>query len=178
MTQGRGDRIRVLEKKQTIVRPVGTADYPAIRDLIGSKEELFLVYPEGSYPMTVEQVEKLVAKRKAPNVMVEEERIVGFACFYGYREGRFAYVGNVVIDTKRRGRGLGRKIVIHMINTAFEEYALPEVRIAVFSGNTPALLLYASLGFRPYRIAARRDTDGKPVALLYFKLKRGRLVTE
>lgn len=171
------DRGLVLEKESSIVRPVSASDYRAIRDLIGSKEELFLVYPEGSYPMTVEQVERLVGKRKAPTVLLEEEKVVGFACFYGYREGRFAYVGNVVVDTKMRRRGLGRKIVVHMINTAFEEYALPEVRIAVFSRNTPALLLYSSLGFRPYRVAARRDTDGKPVALVYFKLKRGRLVT-
>lgn len=158
-------------------RAANTADYPAIRDLIRSEQELFLVYPEGSYPMTVEQVAKLVRKREAPTVLVGKGKVIGFACFYGYRAGKSVYVGNLVIDSRNRGRGLGRKITVHMINKAFDDYELPEVRIAVFSTNTRALLLYSGLGFRPYRIAERADLHGNPAALIHMRLRPGQLVT-
>ena len=157
-----------------LIRRADAGDYQAICDLIPSEEELFLIYPEGTYPLTVEQVEKLFNKRWDPTVLLDDGKVIGFANFYSYRKGRSVYIGNVVIDRSQRGRGLGKQIILYLIEKAFDDYALPEVRIAVFSQNTSALLLYAALGFRPYRVREKRDFDGNRVALIQLRLRRDR----
>jgi len=68
---------------------------------------------------------------------------------------------------------MGKAIVFHMLEKAFGRYDLPEVRISVFSENTPALLLYSGFGFVPYGIEERSDKPppkGKRVALIHMRL--------
>lgn len=147
-------------------------DYPAICRLIPDEEELFWVYPKGSYPLTVDQLEKLIARRMEPTVLLAEGEVAGFGNFYRYREGKSVFIGNVVVDRARRGRGLGKEIVRHLAALAFQKYGLPRVRISVYSRNEPALLLYGSLGFKPYAMEAQKDFRGEPVALLHLGLRR------
>ena len=156
------------------IRRAGATDYQAICDLIPSAEELFLVYPKGNFPLTVEQVDELFRKRTDPTVMLEHARVVGFADYYNFRQGKSAYVGNVVVDPAERGRGFGKRIIVHLIDRAFETYRLPQLRISVYADNTPALLLYGSLGFQPYRLRDARNHRGERVALIHLRLKRER----
>ena len=102
-------------------------------------------------------------------VAVENGEIIGFANFYDYEPNKFAFIGNVVIEKNRRGRGLGKEIVKHMLEKAYGKFALPEVRISVFSDNTPALLLYSSLDFLPYEIEERTTPLGGRAALIHLK---------
>jgi len=153
------------------------ADYQAICDLIRDPDELFLVYPKGKYPLTTKQLERLLERRIEPTVMLrkqegKQDELAGFAALYGYRKGRSVYIGNVIVDRLRRGRGLGREIVAHLMGLAFERYDLPSVRISVYSYNTTALLLYRSLGFAPYAVQERKDWRGERVALLHMSRAR------
>jgi len=159
---------------QTIfkIREATTADFKKICDLIKSKEELFLVYPSGTYPLDEAQLIELNRIRKELTVVVRKNRIVGFANLYDYKEGGSAFIGNVVIDKGCRNQGLGREIVSHMLNMAFNKYRLPEVKISVFSENTSALLLYSSFGFLPYGIEERKNQEGNRVALIHMKMGR------
>ena len=59
-----------------------------------------------------------------------------------------------------------------MLEQAYKYHNLQEVRISVFSENTPALLLYSGFGFTPYEIEERKNQLGKRVALIHMKLKR------
>lgn len=147
-------------------------DFRGICKLIKSKEELFLVYPNGKYPFTVTQVRELSKLRKELTIAVEGNKIIGFANLYNYEPGKSAFIGNVVIDKKHRGRGIGKEIVLYMLNTAYEKLNLPEIRISVFSENTPAMLLYSGLGFVPYEIEERKDSNCKRVALIHMKMER------
>jgi ribosomal protein S18 acetylase RimI-like enzyme len=58
-----------------------------------------------------------------------------------------------------------------MVQLAFEKYRVPEVRISVFDSNVPALLLYGTLGFRPYDLEQRIDPEGNRVALIHMRLQ-------
>jgi len=147
-------------------------DFQAICDLIPSAEELFLVYPKGKFPLTVRQVEKLLRRRMDPTVLLTGGTVAGFGCYYQYKPGESVFIGNVVLDRSHRGKGLGKELVLHLIQRAFRKYDLPRVQISVYSHNLAALLLYASLGFRPYAIAKRKDPWGGRVALLHLRLKR------
>lgn len=147
-------------------------DFGAICDLITNEEELFLVYPAGRYPLTVEQLGELVKQRKELTVATDGKMVIGFANFYDLEPGKSVFIGNVVVAETHRGRGLGRQLVTEMINRAFGAHDLPEVRISVFGGNNRALLLYAGLGFVPYGIDQRLDAEGRRLALIHLRLFR------
>jgi ribosomal protein S18 acetylase RimI-like enzyme len=64
------------------------------------------------------------------------------------RSGRTsAYLYDVEIDAPFRGQGLGREAMLLFESLALEQGA-EEADLAVFGGNTVALSLYESLGFR------------------------------
>ena len=154
-------------------RPAVPADYEAICKLVPNAHELYLVYPRGTYPFTVEQVKHLSETRKELTVAIGDARtVVGFANLYDFKYGDKAFIGNVVIQKSSRGKGLGKQIIHHMINAAFSKYGLGEVHISVFSDNITALLLYSKLGFQPYSIEERQNYQAKRVALIHMKLDR------
>jgi RimJ/RimL family protein N-acetyltransferase len=147
-------------------------DYQEICDLIKSETDLFMVYPAGTFPLDVDQLHGLSKERKDLTVIVNNSEVIGFANFYNYVATESAFVGNIVVKNGLRGKGLGRKIVSHMLNLAFNKHRLQEVHLSVFSHNTKALFLYSSFGFRPYGIEERRDRVNKRAALLHMKLSR------
>ena len=151
------------------LREASEMDFEDICTLFVSEQELFWIYPKGRYPFTVEQLRGVAAVRRDLTVAVEGDRIVGFANLYDFKPQSHVFIGNVVIRPETRGKGLGRKLVAHMAGLARNKYALPEVRISVFSDNTKATLLYSSCGFSPYQIEERRDYSGKRVALIHMK---------
>lgn len=153
-------------------RSATESDYPAICKLIRSRDELLWVYPAGRYPLTVSQLNELAQKRMELTVAVAGKSVLGFADFYDLEPGRSIFIGNVIIDRKHRGRGLGKALIGIMLDKAFGEYDLPEVRISVFSENSRALLLYAGLGFIPYAIDERVRADGHRLVLIHMRLSR------
>jgi len=156
-------------------RKATAEDFEGICRLIKSKEELFLVYPDGQYPFTVKQIIELSQVRKELTVAVNGNDIIGFANLYNYEHEKCAFIGNVVIDQIWRGKGLGKEIVQYMIDVSFKKLNLPEIKISVFSENTPAMLLYSGLGFVPYDIEQREDPGGRRVALVHMR-KTGNLI--
>ncbi|SEH07614.1 GNAT family N-acetyltransferase [Candidatus Venteria ishoeyi] len=150
-------------------------DFNEICSLIKSREEMFLVYPKGNYPLTVAQITELSKERMELTVAVDEFGIVGFANIYDYNENEYVFIGNVIIEKQYRGKGLGKEIVSYMLEKAFVKYGLCEVRISVFSENIPALLLYSNFGFTPYALEERKNHEGRRVALIHMKMENNRL---
>lgn len=154
------------------LRETTPEDYEAIVRLVPSRGELFLVYPKGRHPFSVEQLRALAEVRKDLTVAVRDGQVIGFANLYDVRPGQWSFVGNVIVGRAFRGEGVGRTLLIHMVRLAFARYGVQEVRVSVFSENTPALLLYAGLGFRPFGIEERGDPSGRRVALIHMALGR------
>ncbi|HVI03044.1 MAG TPA: GNAT family N-acetyltransferase [Enhygromyxa sp.] len=153
-------------------RPIVEQDFEAICTLVTSEEELFLVYDRGKYPLTTGQVRRLTENRMEPTVMLHHGRVVGFGCYYSYREAKSAFIGNIVLDRSMRGKGLGKRLVSHLIDRAFGDHDLPLVKLHVYTRNLPALLLYSALGFQPYAMKVLEDYEGDPVLLLSLGLSR------
>ncbi len=152
-------------------RKATSDDFSAICRLIKSKEELYLVYPSGTYPFTVDQLKDLSKRRNELTVMVENKDIIAFANFYNYEPNKSAYIGNVIIAKKYRGRGFGKEIISHMLRIAKEKYNLKIVKISVFSDNISALLLYSGFGFSPYEVEERKNINGNRVAIIHLEKK-------
>lgn len=153
-------------------RPSVEADFPRIGALVPTEDELFLVYPRGRFPLTVEQLRELAATRLALTVAVDGADVIGFADLYDLVPGTSVFIGNVVIAGDRRRQGLGRRLVRHMLELAERDYHVPEVRISVFCHNLPALRLYAGLGFEPYALDIRRHPRGDDLPLLHMRRRR------
>jgi ribosomal protein S18 acetylase RimI-like enzyme len=153
-------------------RKATAQDYDAIVRLVPTEGELFLVYPKGEHPFTVEQVHLLAESRKELTVVVEKGEVIGFANLYDVQPGQWAFIGNVVVAKDYRGRGIGRLLVAHMIRQAFEIHNVKEVRISVFNSNTPALLLYKGMNFIPYAIDERTSPSGIRAGLIHMRLEQ------
>ncbi len=153
-----------------IFKPAIEEDFDAISKLIKSEEELFLIYPSGKFPLTIEQVNELHEARKDFTVVEQNGKIIGFANLYDYLQDEFVFIGNVIIDKAYRGKGSGTKLIHHMINLARDKYHLPEVRISVFGDNEQALFLYIDLGFELYATELKENQKGKSVILFHMKM--------
>jgi ribosomal protein S18 acetylase RimI-like enzyme len=145
------------------------AHYEGIVELFTSPEELFLIYPSGTWPFDKMQLKGLSKKRSDFTVALDGDRVIGFASIYTHLSRDKYFIGNVVIAISHRGRGIGSALICHMCDLVFNRYA-PRVNISVFSFNTSALLLYTSLGFKPFDIEKRTMPNGSSTALLHMHL--------
>ncbi|MBT3093227.1 MAG: GNAT family N-acetyltransferase [Candidatus Thiodiazotropha sp. (ex Lucina pensylvanica)] len=143
--------------------------FEGIVELFTTPEEFFLIYPSGTWPFEKAQLERLSRERRDFTVVLDTGRVIGFANLYTSIAGDRYFIGNLVISDAYRGQGIGRRLIRHMCDRIFERYA-STVYISVFTDNTPALLLYASLGFMPYDIELRTTPKGDSAALLHMRL--------
>ena len=161
-------------KPEVQFRSATESDYQSICDLVTTKEELFLIYPDGTYPFSFEQLNTLAAVRKELTVALSGEAIVGFSNLYDYECQHSAFIGNVVVDKTMRGQGLGRKLIAFMLDLGFGKHQLQEVNISVFSHNIPALLLYAKFGFTPCQFEERENTQGQRMIMIHMTLPKSK----
>ncbi len=153
-----------------MIREATPEDFNSISKLIKNEQELFYIYPSGKFPLTNTQIKELYEARKDFTVLIQKDKIIGFANLYDYLKNRFVFIGNVVIDEEYRGLGKGKKLISHMINLAKNSYLLPEVRISVFADNTDALLLYMDLGFELYTKETKKNYQNDDVLLLHLRM--------
>jgi len=154
------------------IRNAHKNDYASICHLVKTKEELFLISPASHFPLTVEKLEQIALTRLALTVAESEKQIIGFVNLYDFTAGNEVFIGNLIISNQHRKKGLGRKLVQHMLAIAFTELKLANVCLSVFNENTVALNLYHSLGFRPYAFEQRITPDGNKVILIHTRLKQ------
>lgn len=153
-------------------RPIVEDDFEPLCDLVASEEELFVFYDKGNWPLTVPQVRRLIGKRMEPTVMLHRGKVIGFGDFYNYVKGRSVFIGNIAIAPSARGKGLGRRLVSHLLDRAFRGHDLPSARMHVYGRNLPALRLYAKMGFAPYAMKIKSDYRGDPALVLNLRLRR------
>jgi ribosomal protein S18 acetylase RimI-like enzyme len=152
-----------------LFRDAHETDFPAIAGLITNADELFRVFPAAKWPLDVRQIHRLAEQRLNLTVGCMENTIIAFANLYDLLPGQWAFIGNVIVHESKRGNGIGRILLDHMLELVFLKHALPEARLSVFSDNMPALQLYRTLGFNEYARETRKDLQNHRVTLLHLK---------
>lgn len=148
--------------------PVTKDHYDKIIGLINSPEELYLVYPNGRYPLDYQQLDYLSENRTELTVCISNNELIAFANLYKVTKNESAFIGNVVVSNNHRGKGIGKAITNYMAELCRKKYkAIP--KLSVFAFNTRALLLYTKLGFTPYEIEQRKNLNGELVALIHMQ---------
>jgi len=77
-----------------------------------------------------------------------ENKIVGTALLSTYKviSGYRGMVDDVVVDTKQRGKGIGRKLMEKLLEKG-KNLGLDEILLSTGHHRAPAISLYTSLGF-------------------------------
>lgn len=151
-------------------RPIKISDFGKIRQLPQNKEELFFMFPKADYPLSVEQLGTVVENRSDSTVILLDKEIVGFANFYEVKENDYCSIGNVIVSSYFRNKGIGKYLIETMESIALKKYNVREMHISCFNTNTKGILLYSKLGYIPYEVEERLDKDGRKVVLI--KMKR------
>ncbi|MCR5307343.1 MAG: GNAT family N-acetyltransferase [Oscillospiraceae bacterium] len=84
----------------------------------------------------------------------EDGAVIGFFCFSrnaGTNEGMLRFI---VVDSARRGQGLGRQMLRLAVQYAFETTGADAVQLMVFSQNVRAKKCYEAAGFTERRTEA------------------------
>jgi RimJ/RimL family protein N-acetyltransferase len=145
-------------------------DLERISSFARDPDELFLFAPRAEYPLTPDQLRRALRGRLSPTVVLERDRVVGYANLYGFRDADHCFVGNVIVDPDRRGEGIGRYLVERMVARARVDHRIGEVRVSCFAPNAPAMALYIALGFSPYACEPRKGRRGQAWLLVHLRL--------
>lgn len=148
-------------------RPVQPDDLPLICSFPRSEQELFLLFPNASFPLTPEQLQESINARLDPTVVLCDGRVAGFANLYKCEPEKTCWIGNVVVDPALRGKGIGVYLVNTMTGIAVEKYRVKTVELFCMSHNVTGLLLYTRLGFKPVHIEERVGPQGKRIATIH-----------
>ncbi|MBF0154299.1 MAG: GNAT family N-acetyltransferase [Magnetococcales bacterium] len=173
------------------LRDATYADMPAICGFSHDPMELFRFFPQARFPLTAEQLEaESFRHRSDQTLLLWNDQPVGYADLYDLHPGIACSIGHVVVDRACRGQGGGRFLVEGMMQIARQRHKARTIKLSCFSDNTPALLLYHDLGFRPYAMEIRynlhrlltrqsfrsdavethRTANGLPMVLLHLEL--------
>lgn len=105
------------------------------------------------YPATAESFEALradvFARRTARCYVATDIDGVPVGCFFLHKneEKRDAYLTFVVVDSHRRGEGLGTAMLRLAAGLAFSDSSIDTLSLTVFAENTAALRCYHAVGF-------------------------------
>ena len=132
----------------------GDKDYDVIKDWI-SDERTNALWSAGrvDYPLNKELFEIFLQdindrNGDEPFVAVDEEdRPVGFYCLSVNEETSEAMLKFVVVDPKKRGKGIAQKMLKLAVDNVFANNDVKAVHLNVFSGNIRARKCYEKVGF-------------------------------
>lgn len=101
----------------------------------------------GEYPLSVEQFQAVT------NLMaftaIDDDEVVGFFTMRkpseSFDELRFGFV---VVDSRKRGKGYGKRMLQLGLRYAKEIYGAKKVSLGVFENNRPAYHCYKAVGFK------------------------------
>jgi ribosomal protein S18 acetylase RimI-like enzyme len=85
----------------------------------------------------------------------EDGKLVGMATFLRETGGKHRHKGRiygVYVSAEKRGCGIGRALLAHLIETATQDASLEQILLAVTTTQEAANQLYRSLGFETFGV--------------------------
>ena len=155
-----------------VFREVQSQDIAHVCRLPQTEEELFFMFPRASFPLQPSELESAISQRRNSTVALVDESIAGFANFYQWETMGRCSIGNVIVATEDRRRGVAALLIEHMVEVAFTAHQAQEVSVSCFCTNVAGLLLYPKLGFHPYAIEERQSKIGDRLALIHMRRYR------
>lgn len=150
-------------------RPAQISDLEEICQLPQNEEELFFMFPKADFPLSMKELQTVVENRSDLTVILLNNEIVGFANFYEVKENKYCSIGNVIVSSNFRNKGIGSFLIKMMESIALDKYNIQEMHISCFNTNTKGILLYSKLGYAAYQVEERLDKKECKIALIRMK---------
>jgi Acetyltransferases len=166
--EGGGGTGRIMEtgEPRYAARRAERDDFPLIAAFPRNAEELYYMFPRGTFPLDPELMARVAEERVRPTVILDGDAVIGYGNLYDVEPGSHGWLGNVIIRPDYRGRGAGRFLVETMAAIAGRELKLRELRLVCHNTNTQALRLYWRTGFVPYGLEGPVASGRKEMRIL------------
>lgn len=111
------------------------------------------------YPIEAEDINKqyddmLKTQSFYPLTAYDETGIVGHLIMrFTDEDKQILRFGFIIVDDKKRGKGLGKEMLLLSLNYAFERLQARKVTLGVFENNPTAYYCYKAVGFQDVRAA-------------------------
>lgn len=132
-------------------RNLAEHDLETICSFPQSAEELFYIGPRFVYPLTPNQILKMLENRESPTVVVEGNDIpIAYANLYDINHDESTcWLGNVILASSHRGKGVSEYLLNALMKSALEEHKIRKLKLYCHNTNTRALIFYIKQGFIP-----------------------------
>ena len=124
------------------IRPMRDEDRAAVMDLHGRCFEA--VWP--SPRQLLEQLEK--GENRIIFLLYIDEHLAGYHYAAVDAENGEAYVENIGVDERFRGRGIATRLLLHGLWWIYEFESVRKIELSVRQENEPAIRVYEKAGFR------------------------------
>jgi GNAT superfamily N-acetyltransferase len=133
-----------------VLRPATVEDVPTLLDLIRGLAEYERLAHEVEATEALVRTHGFGARPYFEAVLAEDDgRALGFALYFfsfsTFRGRPTLYLEDLFVRPEARGRGLGRRLLVHLARIAVER-GCGRMEWAVLDWNTPARDFYAKLG--------------------------------
>ena len=159
-----GHDVRVVDLSPFARRRLTDEDLPALLALCESNPAYYELY--GERP-TLENLAQTL-RALPPGCHADQKEFLGFFedsdlvavmdVIRGYPNERAAYVGLLMVDGSRQGRGIGTQVMRAELRR-LRAKSFSRVRLAYINGNEPARCFWGKLGFKP---------SGAPVSTVHY----------
>lgn len=108
-------------------RTLAQEDLDTICTFVRDAEEVYLVSPKFHYPLTAEQILKVLENRYSPTVIVSGDapEPLAYANLYDKdEESHTIWLGNVIVSPSYRGTGVAAHLLQTMMDTAKQEHGV------------------------------------------------------
>lgn len=130
------------------IRRARATDAAAIAALVDSAEALRQVSPLEAFPLDRATVLHWLLQRDAGHVLEDRGEIEAYGELVpDARSADRLWIGHMIVHPRRRGLGIGQRLVQELLRVAEHEHGAREVAISAFADNERALRCYEACGF-------------------------------
>ena len=130
------------------VRRANAGDAAKIATLVSSAEDLRQVSPLEAYPLDQATVLHWLMQRDAGYALEDRGELVAYGeLVLDKDDSARLWIGHMIVHPRRRGLGLGQRLVHELVRVAEHEREAREVAISAFADNPRALNCYEACGF-------------------------------
>lgn len=154
LLRAHGSPVRVVDLAPLVPRALSGADLPDLLALCESNPDYYGHYGE---PPTLANLARTL-RELPPGCRGDQKTFIGYFdagalvaaldLVRGYPDEESAYIGLLMVDGARRGRGIGGRVAGGVLDRLRRE-GFSRVRLACIEGNEPARRFWSRLGFAP-----------------------------
>ena len=110
-------------------------------------------YPLEPQEMVNSYLKRITESEFYPLTFEEKGKVIGHLILrYPTSDKKNIRLGYIIVDKKKRGKGLGSKMILEAMKYAVNNLGATKFNLGVFTNNLQAYKCYTKIGFKPIKI--------------------------